>query len=148
LRAEAKHVVWLKQPKTVSRELASIKMPLTTFVPAFFSGRGRITRSEWLTRIIIAALVCGAFGSLAGSWLGETGSSIFAIVFLWSAIALSMQRLHDTGRSGGSLLITIIPVFGPIWVLIHLLRRGVDHENRFGPAPATRADYLKVNIGE
>jgi hypothetical protein len=29
-----------------------------------------------------------------------------------------------------------------------MLRRGVDHENRFGPDPATRSDYLKVNIAE
>jgi uncharacterized membrane protein YhaH (DUF805 family) len=123
-------------------------MLLTTVVPAFFLSRGRITRSEWLTRIVIAALVCTAFGSLAGSWFGETGTSLFAIVFLWSASALSAQRLHDTSRNGWSLLAAIIPVFGPIWVLIHLLHRGVDHANRFGPDPAIRSDYLKVNIAE
>jgi len=123
-------------------------MLLTTLTPAFFLSRGRITHSEWLTRIIIAAFVCAAFGSLAGSWFGEIGAAVFAIVFLWSAVALSTQRLHDTGRCGWSLLTAIVPVFGPIWVLIHVLRRGVDHENRFGPDPATRADYLKVNIGE
>ncbi|CAB3787667.1 DUF805 domain-containing protein [Paraburkholderia caffeinilytica] len=123
-------------------------MLLTTLAPAFFLSRGRITRSEWLTRIIIAALVCAAFGSLAGSWFGEMGAAVFAIVFLWSAVALSTQRLHDIGRRGWSLLTAIVPVFGPIWVLIHVLRRGVDHENRFGPDPATRSDYLKVNIGE
>jgi uncharacterized membrane protein YhaH (DUF805 family) len=123
-------------------------MLLTTIAPAFFLSRGRITRSEWLTRIIIAALVCAAFGSLAGSWFGETGAALFAIVFLWSAVALSTQRLHDIGRGGWSLLIAIVPVVGPIWVLIHLLRRGVDHENRFGADPATRSDYFKVNIAE
>lgn len=123
-------------------------MLLTTLASAFFLSRGRITRSEWLTRIIIAALVCAAFGSLAGSWFGEMGAALFAIVFLWSAGALSTQRLHDIGRRGWSLLTAIVPVFGPIWVLIQMLRRGVDHENRFGPDPATRSDYLKVNIAE
>ena len=123
-------------------------MLLTTLAPAFFLSRGRITRSEWLTRIIIAALVCAAFGDLTGSWFGETGAALFALVFLWSALALSTQRIHDIGRCGWSLLTVIVPVFGPIWVLIHLLRRGVDHENRYGPDPATRSDYLKVNISE
>src|SRR5579864_7020368 len=123
-------------------------MLLTTLASAFFLSRGRITRSEWLTRIIIAALVCAAFGSLAGSWFGEMGAALFAIVLLWSAGALSTQRLHDIGRYGWSLLTAIVPVFGPIWVLIQMLRRGVDHENRFGPDPATRSDYLKVNIAE
>ena len=123
-------------------------MLLTTLTTAFFLSRGRITRSEWLTRVVIAALVCAAFGSLTGSWFGETGTALFAVVFLWSAGALSTQRLHDIGRSGWSLLTAIVPVFGPIWVLIQMLRRGVDHENRFGPDPATRSDYLKVNIAE
>ena len=123
-------------------------MLLITLVSAFFLTRGRITRSEWLTRIVIAAFVCAAFGSLAGSWFGETGTAFFAIVFLWSAAALSTQRLHDIGRCGWSLLTAIVPVFGPIWVLIQMLRRGVDHENRFGPDPATRSDYLTVNIAE
>jgi uncharacterized membrane protein YhaH (DUF805 family) len=123
-------------------------MLLTTLAPAFFTSRGRITRSEWLTRIVIAALVCAAFGSLAAAWFGETGSALFALVFLWSALALATQRLHDIGRGGWSLLIAVVPVFGPIWVLIHLLRRGVEHENRFGPDPASRSDYLKVDISE
>lgn len=123
-------------------------MLLTTLASAFFLSRGRITRSEWLTRIVIAALVCAAFGSLAGSGFGEMGTGLFAIVFLWSAGALCAQRLHDIGRCGWSLLTAIVPVFGPIWLLIQMLRRGVDHENRFGPDPATRSDYLKVNIAE
>lgn len=123
-------------------------MLLTTLAPAFFLTRGRITRSEWLTRIVIAALVCAAFGSLAGSSFGEVGSSLFALLFIWSAIALSGQRLHDISRTAGALFVAIVPVFGPIWVLIQLLRRGVDHTNRFGPDPATRSDYLKVNIAE
>jgi uncharacterized membrane protein YhaH (DUF805 family) len=123
-------------------------MLLTTLISAFFLSRGRITRSEWLTRVVIVAFVCAAFGSLAGAGFGEMGTALFAIVFLWSAGALSTQRLHDIGRCGWSLLIAIVPVFGPIWVLIQMLRRGVGHENRFGPDPATRSDYLKVNIAE
>jgi hypothetical protein len=35
------------------------------------------------------------------------------------------------------LRMVIVPVLGPIWVLIHVLRSGVDYENRFGPECTT-----------
>jgi uncharacterized membrane protein YhaH (DUF805 family) len=115
---------------------------------AFFLLRGRITRSEWLTRVAIAALVCAAFGSLAGASFGETGSGCFALLFVWIAIALATQRLHDIGRSGSALVVAIVPVIGPLWVLVQLLKRGVDHANRFGADPASRVDYLVVDTAK
>jgi uncharacterized membrane protein YhaH (DUF805 family) len=123
-------------------------MPLIRFYSVFFLPRGRITRSEWLTRLVVAALVCAAFGSLAGGAFGETGSGLFALLFVWSALALAVQRLHNTGRRGSALFAAIVPVIGPLWVLVQLLKRGVDHPNRFGADPASRADYLQVNIAE
>jgi uncharacterized membrane protein YhaH (DUF805 family) len=123
-------------------------MSWITLFAAFFLPRGRITRSEWLTRVVIAALVCAAFGSLAGASFGETGSGIFALVFIWIAVALATQRLHDIGRSGGALVVAIVPVIGPLWVLVQLLKRGVDHSNRFGADPASRVDYLVVDTAK
>lgn len=114
---------------------------------AFFLMRGRITRSEWLTRVTASALFCAAFGNFAAA-VGEIASDIFSLLFIWSAIALSTQRLHDIGRAGSALLVAAVPVIGPIWVVVQLFRRGVDHPNRFGADPASRSDYLTVNIAE
>jgi uncharacterized membrane protein YhaH (DUF805 family) len=121
------------------------------FIPlfaAFLFPRGRITRSEWLTRVGIAALVCAAFGSLLGASFGEAGSGCFALLFLWISIALATQRLHDVGRPGGVLIVAIVPVVGPLWVLGQLFKRGVDHSNNFGTDPASRVDYLPVDIAK
>ncbi|MPW21908.1 DUF805 domain-containing protein [Paraburkholderia sp. CNPSo 3157] len=123
-------------------------MPFTPLFAAFLLPHGRITRSEWLTRIAIAAFVCAAFGSLAGAAFGEVGSGCFALLFIWIAIALATQRLHDVGRPGGALVVTIVPVIGPLWVLGQLLKRGVDHSNRFGADPASRVDYLLVDTAK
>jgi uncharacterized membrane protein YhaH (DUF805 family) len=123
-------------------------MPAIPFFPAFFLPHGRITRSAWLTRVIIAALVCAAFGSLAEGFFGATGSGCFALLFIWVAIALATQRLHDIGRSGRALFAAVVPVLGPLWVLVQLLKRGADHPNRFGADPSSRADYLQVNIAK
>jgi uncharacterized membrane protein YhaH (DUF805 family) len=136
---------WPKRfPTTLSTGTRNT-MPFTPLFAAFFLPRGRVTRSEWLTRVAIAALVCAAFGSLAGASFGEAGSGCFALLFIWIAIALATQRLHDVGRSGGALSVAIIPVIGPLWVLGQLLKRGVDHPNRFGADPASRIDYLLVD---
>jgi uncharacterized membrane protein YhaH (DUF805 family) len=123
-------------------------MSTSDLFPLFFLLRGRITRGEWLTRIVIAALVCAAFGSLASSAFGSTGSGLFALLFIWVAIALATQRLHDVGRHGSALFAMLIPVVGPLWVTMQLVRRGADHPNRFGPDPASRADYLRVDIAK
>lgn len=121
-------------------------MPFIPLFAAFFLARGRITRSEWLTRVAIAALVCSAFGSLAGASFGAGGSGLFALLFIWIACALAAQRLHDVGRRGSALFAAIVPVIGPLWVFTQLLKRGVDHPNRFGDDPTSRADYLQVDI--
>ena len=123
-------------------------MPFNTLFSSFLLLRGRVTRIEWLTRLAIAALVCAAFGSLAGLSFGAVGSGLFALLFIWISIALAAQRLHDVGRRGSALFVAIVPVIGPLWVLTQLLKRGVDHANRFGDDPASRADYLQVNIAK
>jgi uncharacterized membrane protein YhaH (DUF805 family) len=112
----------------------------------FFGFRGRVTRSEWFARILGMALLCVAFGNLAGRLLGDIGSGAFALVYLACAIAQSTRRLHDVDRSGLAMLLVLIPVFGPVWLLIQLCKRGVAHENRFGADPASRSDYFKVDI--
>lgn len=123
-------------------------MPVIPLFAVFFSPRGRITRSEWLMRVAIAALVCAAFGSLAGASFGAAGSGCFALLFGWIAVALASQRLHDIGRPASALVVAIVPVIGPLWVFVQLLKRGADHPNRFGADPASRADYLLVDIAK
>ncbi|WDD93067.1 DUF805 domain-containing protein [Burkholderia sp. FERM BP-3421] len=113
---------------------------------AFFKRRGRITRSTWLSRLVVAGLFCAAFGEWAGRFAGEAGAGVFALLFIWAALALSIQRLHDIGRSGAALWVALVPVLGPLWVVVQLLKRGAAHENRFGPDPASRDDYLQVPI--
>jgi uncharacterized membrane protein YhaH (DUF805 family) len=113
---------------------------------AFFKRGGRITRGTWLSRLVIAGLFCAAFGELAGRVAGDTGADLFALLFLWAALALAVRRLHDIGRSGAALWWALVPVIGPLWVVTQLFKRGAAHENRFGADPASRDDYLQVNI--
>jgi len=116
------------------------------FISAFATGYGRIARGTWLFRLAILGAVCAAFGMLAQSFVGSSGAGMFALLFLWCVAAVSVQRLHDNGRSGWTLLVFLVPVAGPLWLLLQLFSRGAEGRNRYGSDPAARMDYLKVNI--
>lgn len=112
----------------------------------YFSRSGRIPKAIWFGRLLLASVYALAFGMLADAAGGPVASAIIAGVFLVSAAAISVQRLHDTGDSGAWLLVLLIPVVGPVWLLLKLLRRGVPGPNRYGPDSGNRLDYLKVDI--
>lgn len=114
----------------------------------YFLCQGRTNRGTWLSRVLLLGLGCLAFGMLANEVLGESGAAVFAMIFTWGALAVSTQRLHDIGRSGLSLLLLLIPVLGPLWVLLLLCRRGGEGKNRYGDDPLSRHDYLQVNIAK
>ncbi|MBI1891922.1 MAG: DUF805 domain-containing protein [Burkholderiales bacterium] len=118
------------------------------FLTHYIARFGRISRGTWLYRLIALGLLCTAFGMLAESLLGEIGAAVFAALFIWCAGAMSIQRLHDTGRSGWALLALLVPVLGPLWLLVQLLRRGGEGDNRFGADPMLRMDYLQVDISK
>ncbi|MEQ1916069.1 MAG: FAD-binding protein, partial [Gallionella sp.] len=109
---------------------------------------GRVTRRDWLIRLILMALVFSALGSLVSNIFGAQAANIFAILFVLGAIPVTMQRLHDVSLGGGNLLWVLVPVLGPLWVLVQVLRSGVAGRNRFGEAPADMQDYAEVNISD
>ena len=64
------------------------------------------------------------------------GISYFMMVMLPS-MAVSVRRLHDTGRSGWMLLVGLIPVVGGIWLLVLMLTEGQPDRNEYGADPKT-----------
>jgi len=56
----------------------------------------------------------------------------YTLVMTIPWIAVSVRRLHDTGRSGWMLLVLLIPVLGIVWLFDLLLSDGTPGKNRFG----------------
>jgi uncharacterized membrane protein YhaH (DUF805 family) len=50
-------------------------------------------------------------------------------------VAVSVRRLHDTGRSGWWLLIGLIPLIGVIVLLVFMVQEGKSEGNDFGENP-------------
>lgn len=60
---------------------------------------------------------------------------IYALAITIPAFALSVRRLHDTNRSGWMLLINLIPLIGPIVILVFFLQDSTPGANQYGPNP-------------
>jgi len=66
--------------------------------------------------------------------LSLLGLAVFLLIFIPPTVAVSVRRLHDTGRSGLWFLLSFVP-FGFLILLFFFLQRGQPGENRYGPDP-------------
>lgn len=110
----------------------------------YFNFQGRLTRRAfWLG----SAVVWGGFVALfvlLEAGLGRPSTLLLYPPFFWSLFALMTRRLHDRGRSGGFLVLLLVPLLGPLWIGIELtLLRGSRGDNRYGPDPLA-AGHLTV----
>ena len=104
-----------------------------------FTGRSR--RREYWTFLIMNIIISFALGyidRLRGSdvffGLGVLGT-LYLLAVLVPGIAVTVRRLHDTGRSGWWLLVGLIPILGALLVLWWMVRDGDPETNRYGPNP-------------
>ncbi|VWB99072.1 membrane protein [Burkholderia aenigmatica] len=111
---------------------------------ATFEGRAR--RAEYWYFVLLSfilsmvAQIIGVAGRNAGliTLLLLGVLSLVSLALIIPGIAVSVRRLHDTGRSGWFLLIALIPIVGGILLLVWTCSRGTEGPNRFGadPVPA------------
>lgn len=65
----------------------------------------------------------------------------FVLLCIWSLVtflpnlAVAVRRLHDQDKSGWMILVGLIPLVGPIWLLILYLTEGTRGPNQYGPDP-------------
>lgn len=67
---------------------------------------------------------------------------IYSILVMIPALAVSVRRLHDIGKSGWKILMGLIPVFGPVYLLILFTRQsGPDYNPAINePGDASRSE--------
>ncbi len=108
---------------------------------AVFSGRS--SRMEfWCFQLINLAIIIGM--SIAASLTLNEGKvsffitiilNLFVLVMFIPSLALSIRRLHDTGRSGWHYLLVLVPVVGAIVLFVFYIAKGASSNNEYG-APA------------
>ena len=89
---------------------------------------GRSTRAEfwwwWLTFAVITTLL-----------EGTTLAFVAGLALFVPSITLLVRRLHDTGRSGWTAWVLLIPGVGVLILLFLLAQPGDPASNRYGPPP-------------
>tara|TARA_B110000259_G_scaffold126511_1_gene143132 strand:+ start:996 stop:1367 length:372 start_codon:yes stop_codon:yes gene_type:complete len=107
---------------------------------ANFNGRAR-RKEYWMFTLFniifggIAMILDSVFGiAIEGVGYGPL-YGVYALVLFIPGLAVVVRRLHDIGKSGWMLLITLIPLIGAIWLLVLLLTDSNPEENLYGANP-------------
>jgi uncharacterized membrane protein YhaH (DUF805 family) len=118
--------------------------------------QGRAHRTEfWIFTLVDAFIPTVLFGSALAIGIFTHGQAfpvrvslgiLFVAYELFTfvpAAAVRVRRLHDTGRSGAYYFISLIPVVGPILLLIAYCTEGTDGPNQYGLSPRRPTERLQ-----
>lgn len=107
---------------------------------ADFSGRAR-RKEYWMFVLMnfIAGIILSVVDSMLGVAVGEGTigvlSLIYTLALIIPSIAVSVRRLHDSGRSGWWLLICFVPLLGTIALIVFYCMDSEEGDNQYGPNP-------------
>lgn len=108
-----------------------------------FNGRAR--RSEywwWTVAISVITVFLNGVGALTGLTI-QTGSNsmisipgtIFSLACFLPSLSVHIRRLHDIGKSGWWIFMSLVPCVGWIFMLIWNLTDSQYGDNQYGPCP-------------
>ena len=109
---------------------------------AVFQGRAR-RKEYWMFFIcnyIVTAILGGVSSLIASNasspvLIAGAVSGIYALIIFLPSLAVSIRRMHDIGKSGTWLLISLIPLIGTIWYFLLTCKSGNYGDNIYGPDP-------------
>ena len=95
----------------------------------------------WVLFTWIITIVLGFVDVLVADLTGSdeeffpTLAALFWLVWQIPGLTLTIRRLHDTGRRGWWLFISVVPLIGPLVLLVFMLQASQSGENQYGPNP-------------
>ena len=111
---------------------------------AVFSGRAR-RKEYWFFALFqciiigILALVSAVADSSAIKLIFGSLYAIYVFGTLIPSIAVTVRRLHDIGRSGWWYFIVLVPLVGPIVLVVFTVMDSKPEENQYGVSPKALA---------
>lgn len=105
---------------------------------ADFSGRAR--RREYWTFVLVNCLIALLLLTL-GLTFGEDSPAsnimvtIFYLIMLVPSLSVSVRRLHDIGKSGWYMFLSLIPLIGGLILLVWSFMDSEPDENQYGENP-------------
>lgn len=98
--------------------------------------QGRAQRKEYWMFVLfnfIVSIVLAILESILN--ISSVLTGLYSLAVLLPSLAVGVRRLHDTGRSGWWLLISLIPLIGTIILLVFLCQDSQENANQYGPNP-------------
>lgn len=103
---------------------------------------GRASRSEyWYFALLIfsANIILTLVDVFTGTYNAKAGFGLLDGLFMFATIipniSVNVRRLHDIDKSGLWMFILLIPIVGPIWLIILCCIKGTEGTNRFEEDP-------------
>ena len=105
---------------------------------------GRATRKEYWLFVLFNLIVTWALTFVdavmgifvLGGFIGLF-SGIYGLVVFIPSLAVTIRRLHDTGRSGWWIFINLLPIIGLIIFLVFMVQGSQSSSNAYGAHPQT-----------
>jgi uncharacterized membrane protein YhaH (DUF805 family) len=107
-------------------EKMSFGQAIQTCLRKYTDFEGRASRSECWWFILFISLIAASLNAVnlitpnGVIYFGATLAGLWSVAMLLPTLAVAVRRLRDAGRRGIELLWLLIPVAGPIIVIIHL----------------------------
>ena len=124
--------------------MMSFTESLSTCFKKTFVYQGRASRSEywWFQLLIIICYLIFIGGDEAIIFRDHPAYDVLIwmaigviVICILPGLAVTIRRLHDINKSGGWILISLIPFIGSLLLLLMLILEGTKGKNRFGKNP-------------
>ena len=93
---------------------------------------GRATRAEYWNFQAVNFLIVLAI-SFLGAFIKDENIIIrlYCLALFLPTLGVTVRRLHDIGRSGWMVLVSLIPLAGFIWILVLMCLKGDVGDNKY-----------------
>ncbi|MGQ2983495.1 DUF805 domain-containing protein [Flavobacterium sp.] len=100
---------------------------------ANFSGRARRSEYWYFTLFnVLAIILLALLGLVTGIFF--VFYLVYIIAMIIPSLAVSVRRLHDTGKSGWFILLGLVPLGGLVLLVFYCIE-GDRGSNEYGPDP-------------
>ena len=111
-------------------------------VKEYATFKGRARRKEYwfyylfyLLFFVVAFVVDFAVGTWDDAAQIGLFSTVYPLALLIPTIAVTVRRLHDTGRSGWWFLLVLVPIVGHLVLLVFMVLDSQPGDNAYGANP-------------
>ncbi|MCF0213679.1 MAG: DUF805 domain-containing protein [Muribaculaceae bacterium] len=120
----------------IQRQLGFVEAVKRGLLEKYCDFTGRASLSEFWWFVLFSAIISWVFSLFLGhGWFSWVLYSIVSLALLLPSLGVTVRRLHDTGKGGGWVFVSFIPLVGVIWLLVLCAQQSEPKENRFGKIP-------------